>query len=557
VEPHDLSDSQSLRSILLLLAVISIAFLAVYHPALSARMDSQDDQEILYHTQRVNYDSKTPEILQLTGPLWVETVRNDLEVGRFRPVYYMLRLAQAGLWGLDMRAWHATRLLLGILTCLLLFLAARSGGLGRAPSALFVAWTALQGAGAEVWARAAPAETYGVLFFSLALLALVKAARPASGTWDWIAVGSAALMGLSKENFILTIPVLLAFRVGLESGFDLAKVKSVTLSARKPLTVAMAVFIAELGVVTWTYLQGGHGQMVVDRVGNPYSPAVWAELLWMARARFAWYAPIAAVLFVAAHDRIRGRKGGAKVLWLGLLGAGLVAPQLTLLEPMMVESRYFYPAAIALAGVSAAALRGLEDRKLLQRAIVVLCVVLTFPLALRTHAMARQFAGRTIVLNETLDYVAANTPPGRVIVLYAQPVRRFEAAITIVRYLRLRQSTAPVYIHFTGDYDPGNQLVNLLLGSEFRDRLDTSSVDSATLARLRKTVGDPLGTDLQAGDAGALMLMESEAEFEKDPPAWYDPERSAARDFKEPRYQAGGFRLVLGPPLSSTVRMIR
>jgi hypothetical protein len=540
--------TRPLRIPLLTLALIGVGFLAVYHPALHSELDLQDDHEII----RIVSDKPVhPDLAGEFGPLdslWDTAVVRDQIYGRFRPAYFLFRFLQADLWGLNSAAWHAARLAMGLLTCFLLYFAGRAGGLGQAASLLFPAWVMLQGRAGEVWYRIGPSEPYGVLSLALVLFAVVKAAeRRGHGPWDWISVAAMAVMGASKENFVPLIPVLLLLRIGLQSRFEFSDALRVTREIWRPLAVGGVFFVAELAVVFYFYQHGGYGRGVVDEAGGGSTSFSLASLLWQAGAGFAYYLPVLLAVAVMAHDLIRGRREGIRTTLAFLaLGLAVAAPQFLLLRPEWLETRYLYPAAVALAGMNAVALHRLRFHRWLWVACLVICVILLVPRALSTFAAAHQFAAHTTAIGKMLDTVVREADPDRAVVLYAHPMRRFEATIAMVHLLGIRGFHAPVYVYLADEFRANLRGVGYYLRDQFPERLDTASVSEQELREFEEVASRPVGKALSLDDVGAIILMEPEDQFQEAPPPWYREDPTDVNEFYEPAFYASGFRLRLG-----------
>ena len=303
----------------LVLAVIAGCFLAVFYPAAKARFALVDDHEILRFASPAPVH---PDLTDHFGPIHSVlfiTFARDIRRGRFRPVYYLTRFAQVALLKTNPAAWHWVRLAAGILTCFLLYLAGRRLGLSVAAAGLLVAWTALQEGSTEIWVRLGPSETQAMLFFALALLAITRAAGARKpGRWDAAALGSLALMGWSKETFVLAIPALLLTRLGLEWRRHPEGWRRSARAAAVPLVAGAVLFAGQFAMVLWLYLRGGYGGHVLQSVHRPYSPVAWAAILGGVAGRFSYDLPLgfgALWLLSALFRRRRVSRYGLAVAW--------------------------------------------------------------------------------------------------------------------------------------------------------------------------------------------------------------------------------------------------
>jgi hypothetical protein len=196
--------------------------------------------------------------------------------------------------------------------------------------------------------------------------------------------------------------------------------------------------------------------------------------------------------------------------------------------------------------MNAVALHRLRPHRWLWGTCVVICVILLVPRTLSTFAAAHQFAAQTTAIGRMLDTVVREADPDRAVVLYAHPMRRFEATIAMVHLLGIRGSHAPVYVYLAGDFRDNIRGVGYYLRDQFPERLDTTSVSEQELRGFEEVASRPVGKALALDDAGAIILMEPADQFDEAPPPWYREDRADAKEFFEPAYYASGFRLRLG-----------
>ena len=535
------------RATALALAAIAAAFFLVYHPALEAELALRDDHEIIRYALN---ERAHPDLPQGIGPItsrWKSAWTDNAAVGRFRLAYFYLRFALADFLATDAYLWHLSQLVLGILTCFFLFMAARTGGLGKAAAMLLVMWVALQGRAAETWVRLGPTESFAMLWLGVALYAVVRAAA-GGRAWDVVSVVAMALMGGCKENFILLIPLLLALRVGLAGGFEWRRMLAVTRAAWKPLAAGTLVFAVEFGITLWIYLRGGYGRDVAGQVAAPFSPLAWLDLLWAMRDRFAYYVPALLGAVVAVAGWVKTKRWNRPAIGVGTLALVAAVTQFPLLRVTWIDTRYVYPAVVGLAVLGALGIQALPRRKGIRAAVVALSVVLSVPPALRVYAYATRFTAETKVVDQMLDYVSRNADPAKVIVVYAHPVRRMEACYSLYFQLGFRGVRSPVFLCAADYKDSEVKRILPFLRGSFAGRVDTSCLDETLWTALEGAGTANPGKRLRAADVGGIVVYESEAVFDAAPPPWYRPEDAIRKVFLEPVMEAHGWRLKLGAP---------
>jgi hypothetical protein len=173
------------------------------HPMLRADFGMIDDHEIVTILGRDNRVGMS-EIIPLI-PKWA--IEHN---GRFRPVYYGVRILEASVFGGNASLWYANRLLLALVSALALYWALR---VASSPFHAGVATLLLfAGPQNEMWTRLGPQEAYGVPL----VLTGVAWISVQLGRQNWQLVrlfpGFALLLlaGFVKESFVPVLPGVLA-----------------------------------------------------------------------------------------------------------------------------------------------------------------------------------------------------------------------------------------------------------------------------------------------------------------------------------------------------------
>lgn len=169
---------------------------------------------------------------------WIE---NDLyQTKRFRPAYELYKVIQASLYGYNYQLYYFNNCLWAIISCFSLFYFSRSAlGFNIFGSFIF-AILSLFGSQTQIFYALGPAESIGIVFLSLSLVFLSLSINKHGYRtfYDLCFLIFALLSSLSKESFILFIPVLIYWKVYLSKNkFNLTRTEAI----RKNLIVLFAL----------------------------------------------------------------------------------------------------------------------------------------------------------------------------------------------------------------------------------------------------------------------------------------------------------------------------
>lgn len=169
-----------------------------------------------------------------------------IEGNRFRPVYYLHRIAQAELFGADFLLWSIYTGLLAVLTSFFLFVFMRKTGFSSMESLLFALLTLL-GEQAATWWKLGANETFGMLVLSITLVFMAQSVYSQNKRilYEILFIIFTIITSLAKESFILLIPALVCWKIWL----TYEKNKSTRIAAGKnwfTASILAAVFGVEL-----------------------------------------------------------------------------------------------------------------------------------------------------------------------------------------------------------------------------------------------------------------------------------------------------------------------
>jgi hypothetical protein len=397
------------------------------YPVVAARFVLVDDHEIMSYAPRTRPGPGDTAITQLGSVLEHEA----RALGRFRPVYWAVRLAEVDVLGQNPATWHTLALMLGLASAGLLFSTARLVGVCCVPAFLLAASLLVAPGVSSVWVRLGPPETIGTFFFLLSAFSAAMSARGRGTIWDVAFVVSAILATLSKEPFALSAPALAGLRVVLEQR-----------PARWRAVVAAAVVIAggtAVGAIAYKVAASAgistYGGRYLSGVDLPqFAVTVLHNAAILVVASTAWLAPLIALPGATVRRYRLSRRAGLAVI----LVVVLVIPQLALYSLQgVMEGRYELPSTIGLAAVPALALSWLASlgarRAYLLGVAAWSSVLLLFGFSTWTYATA--FTADSVQLDRMLATVAESAPPNALVALVADPGRQFEPALSIVDQL--------------------------------------------------------------------------------------------------------------------------
>jgi hypothetical protein len=363
-------------------------------PMVGAPLGPHDDHELPVIAAQLRTEGLFPTLAS-----WLDEGR-----GRFRPAYWVIRVTETALWGLDTRGWYLDRAALLLASLWAGYLLARlrfSPGVSVLAALLLVA-----GPQAESFGRLGPQEAYAVPL-SLAGFALIGRRREAGGLLLLV------LSAFIKEPFIplAFLGVAWAWRRNRKGAAILG---------------CLALGIALSGAV-YHLLAEGH---LTGQVRSP-STIAWTaiDIAAVTAAVTGW--PLA----IFADDR----------RWLALIAAAIVLPQVFILADLNVAQRYLYPAVFAaILGAAAAAARS----RILYVLVAAILVVNVGRQALATTnrlAATRSFASFVAMLG------AQDLP----IVIHTDGNAVTERAVAIRRYLpSSRISLVPSVANGSDAFDP-------------------------------------------------------------------------------------------------------
>lgn len=177
--------------------------------SLSSGYHFTDDHQILEINQKLS--SSDNNIIEV----YKRMIINDFK-SRFRPLFYLHKILETKLFGVNYLSWSIYTGMLAVLTSFFLYLFARIIGFSHPESFVFSILSFL-GKQSEIWWRLGTNETIGSFFMSLSVLfmGLSVYSKRQRKLYEILFVVLAIVMSLCKESFILLIPAILFWKIWL------------------------------------------------------------------------------------------------------------------------------------------------------------------------------------------------------------------------------------------------------------------------------------------------------------------------------------------------------
>ena len=419
-----------------------------------------------------------------------DTIRQWLEVdhatGRFRVFYFINRIFQTSLLGINFPAWSIFNAYLAILTTFFLFVLARLISFSILESLLFAGLTVI-GAQSAIWWQLGPSETIGMFTLAIALLfaAIQVNSRWVNAVCQGLFVVYVILMSLSKEPFILMIPAVIFAKLWIDkTAKSIGWLQSLQRN-RFSVGVLLIVFVAELLFVkykvgttpeiqyagyeglnlgkiwqaSWSLLQEGNGLILLIALffllmlSCLKSADNQAEIYPADIRNIGYSDPIRIVRgfrrksFSQSPFTIQPFTNHLGLLYLALLLTLIILPQAVIYAKSGISQRYLFPGILGLSfGITCI------YRRLRQRAkplVYVLLFLIVFSLILKLGLVlekSRIFALEGRSTEALLTAIADNTEPNSQIVLVTNPYVYSEWTGSIKKYLEYVSKRPYLYL---------------------------------------------------------------------------------------------------------------
>ena len=410
--------------LVLAIITVSLLFLFLRFGTITSGYHMTDDQEILRILDTLSTKSY--------GETTVSFIKGDLDI-RYRPVYFVHRIAQASLFGTNFPAWSVYTVVLCVLTFGFFYQACRNLRYSIAEGILFLSITFL-GPQMAIWWRLGPNETIGMFFLSLTFYFLSKNRSRYALNSAFFAV-SLILASLSKESFTIIIPAVVLYKIWVDKEtFQI----SWRLAFRKNRMVLLPLLVMIFNLYMIIFVVGTNkiGYAGVDKDFFSKISQVW-EVLKKLKIYFLILAICLIVALAATRLKVKQSKTLRHLATPLLVFLLITMPNVALYAKSGMTERYFLPATVGFALVLIEVLK--EVRYKWPVVAIVLVGVSMFCQRfqyreIKDHAVNFRDEGRDNKL--LFAGLREHRSAGRIAVFAADPVTANEATFSIASYVK-------------------------------------------------------------------------------------------------------------------------
>ena len=413
--------------------IIVMSFL-FFTKTLSSGYHFIDDHEMLV----INSDLKNASLL----PTCIKWMENDL-IQRFRPLYYVHRVLEIRVFGVDFFALSFYTGILATFTFSLFYLAARKLKYSVFESLIFVLLTFV-GPQATIWWMLGPSETIGMVFLGLSFYFMATCIEGNNSLIKNILfVLFLIAASLCKESFIIIIPAFVLYKICNEQqvfGISINKSIRNNLILLLPI-VAMIIelwvifFIVGTNKIRYAGLISNSQELFSGFkriISNKDMLTPWFELTVVSSLIY-----FLDLIFSQAEWRSR-IKQSFKDIGVALAFALLILmPNVLLYAKSGISDRYeryLLPAVFGLALFAVHVMR--KTDKLLLKSIAIGVIFIFLSVMFNTAVgIASAFASDGNQTNELLSSIMKFAKTNSNILLVADPVNRFEVSYSTRTYI--------------------------------------------------------------------------------------------------------------------------
>lgn len=345
-----------------------------------------------------------------------ETVIGDMKY-RWRPLYWVFRVAGAYLFKQNSVIPNSLLCLLGIFTYVFLYYGMKNIVDNMIYAHLFSCIVVL-GRQFEMWYRISNQENLGLFFLAVCLWAVTKQYRDNAynnKSYDILLTISALACAMMKESFLILLPGIILFRLGLEIFCNNTKATVVVKRHWLMCVLIAGTFLFSMAVILGRVGTDFGGYAGVD-VDSGIKGIIW-QLLRMCNNSLKVYLIIAVIccgIFVFSWKNfLKLTKNEIKITAVFLIfSLYIIAGEMILYAKSDMWDRYLVPFTIGY-GLFLIILAGklLTNRYMIIIYLLVLTVFLGTRLYLSAATRAADYAGEGREIQNILSYIAENTGP--------------------------------------------------------------------------------------------------------------------------------------------------
>ncbi len=386
--------------------------------------------------------------------VFIQWIQKDLNSGRLRPFYYIHRIIETNIFGLNFGLWSIYTGLLGVFTTFWLFIFGRLIDFGTKEALLFSLLTTL-GAQSAIWWQLGPAETIGSFLLSMALVFTVLSEQEDYKVLSEISlIALVLMMSLSKESFILIIPAIVFIKICISYNFKKISWQQAIIHNFLLITFLGLIFFSEIYILIFFIgLTPDIGYAGVNKLSISTIISAAKDLN---EAGDGWI--ISFSLFAILLLKIRrpfpaillpNLKLGFFYLSLFLVVA---IPQILLYAKSGISHRYILPGIIGYSFLLIALYSLLnQNYKLVTKLILVLILISLGSKLTLAWEEAYTFALEGKSTNALLETIEKNTTTNDPIVIVTNPTIYYEWSFSIKKYLDYVSQRHNLYLDTYGN----------------------------------------------------------------------------------------------------------
>ncbi|HUW23158.1 MAG TPA: hypothetical protein VMW39_03915 [bacterium] len=375
-------------------------------------------------------------------------ISNDLNK-RFRPFYYLHRVLQTRLFGINFTLWYIYNGLLAAFCAFFLYLFARNANFSFAQS-LFFSFLTLLGPQAAIWWRLGLSETQGMFFLALCLFFLAKSvyAYRHNVLYNLAFVVSLIITSLCKESFIVLIPAILFWKIWLYSSRNKISFMEAIYKNLFSISLLVLIMLIELYIIIAFVGTNKLGYVGVDQ--NIHLFRLLGRSIYFTIRRGPFILALFGVFLIMRSRLNNDQKFSIyeifkvfvdNFLKIIILFSLIFFPQAFLYNKTGFWDRYFLPAFLAFSVLIIYLQREINKSGKIsyfsQKIFVILLIIMLWFKVEPTIRIAKAFTNEGVATNSFLKSIAENTNEDSEIVIASDPVDNFEWSISISTYLKL------------------------------------------------------------------------------------------------------------------------
>jgi hypothetical protein len=438
-----------------------------------------DDHEVI----KIKHNFNESSYLNVTKNWVKEDLHNN---GRFRPLYYIYRVAETKIFGSDFTLWSIHN---GVLLCigLLLFYFGMRNMKFQIVESLTALIIIFAGPQSSVWWRLGPGESLGMVLLGFSFYLISNTGQKRNYHLNNLFfVFFLILSSLTKESFLIIVPGMIVLKVWNDK-INLWGSFKISVNRNLLLLVPLIVIVIELGIIKY-YVGTAYADLDSNLINN-------LKLVFSASWHFfrTYLNLLIAGIIILAISWVIKKSVKRPNLFSIVFFLLILVPNIVLYSRSGLVERYLLPASFGLAFLVVIFLSQIEDNKGWFKKTALILIILSFlPAFAKTFVEARKFSREGEDTKELFSAISLNYIKGTNVMLVADPVESYEYSVSLKTYLIYENQidlygycilpienheASQSYIDGWKSYFIGRQFENLTKKPELLIFLDKQKVD--------------------------------------------------------------------------------